>query len=378
MKSHFRLLLIAQLPPPVHGSATISKIICESSVMHSTFNMRILPLHFSKSMKDLGTLSFGKMIKMLGFALKIMSVIRHFKPDLVYFTLSPKGLSFYRDVVYVVILKLFGSRIVYHLHVKGVKKESKRNLFKRILYKFVFKNTDIITLSRYLVDDVAAVYSKSPYVVNNGVYAVSEKSSLIINKKKHPGNITLLYLSNLVRTKGIFVFLEAVLWLSKKYGNLSARIVGNPADISREEVQAYILENNLTNTIVVDHALYDEEKYEAFKTADIFIHPTLNDAFPLVILEAMQFALPVISTFEGAIAEIVTDGITGYLVPKNDPLALAQKAEELICNPEKRIQMGKAGKEKFLTHYTADKLEKNLRDVLLAILTKKHFSKKTG
>ncbi|MCX8490131.1 MAG: glycosyltransferase family 4 protein, partial [Cyclobacteriaceae bacterium] len=98
------------------------------------------------------------------------------------------------------------------------------------------------------------------------------------------------------------------------------------------------------------------------------IHPTLNDAFPLVILEAMQHRLPVISTYEGAIPEIVDDLTTGFLVVKNDVEALVGKIEVLLDNETIRKEMGLAGQRKFLTNYTVEKMEENITKVLHEIL----------
>lgn len=374
MENTFRILLIVQLPPPVHGSATISKIISESVIINSAFRTKTFPLYFAKSMQDLGAFSFTKVIKMLHFGLQLIRTIRNFKPDLVYFTLSPLGLSFFRDVLYVAILKSFGLRIVYHLHVKGIKDESKGRPFMRLLYKFVFKNTYTISLSKSLTDDVASVCRTTQYVVNNGVYPVVGETENL-RKNMSAEKIQLLYLSNLMKAKGIFVFLDALVLLSKKRNNFSARIVGNPADVTREEIEQYIIKHDLKERVTIENGLYGEEKHQAFKAADIFVHPTLDDAFPLVILEAMQFQLPVISTIEGAIPEIVEDGSTGYLVPTNDATALAEKTEQLLSNPQIRIQMGKAGRGKFLTLYTADKMEMNLKGVLLDILSRKPLLK---
>ena len=369
MNNRLRILFIAQFPPPVHGSAIISKIIAESKILNEAFDMRKLPLQFARTMKDLGSLSISKISTMIRVAFQINSAIRGFHPDLIYFTISPKGLSFYRDVFYVLILKWHGSRIVYHLHVKGLKKESERNFLKRRLYKYVFKNAHVITLSRYLLDDIAEFYAGTPFIVNNGVRPVAGDEA-VLQKPRVPEKVQLLYLSNLMRAKGIFVLLEAVLWLKDKAENFTVRIIGNPADVSKAEIEEYIRKNNLSGIMTVEDGKYGDEKYEAFRAADIFLHPTLNDAFPLVILEAMQFQLPVISTYEGAIPEIVAEGITGYLVAKNEAINLAEKTLHLMQNVEERIAMGIAGRQRFLNNYTTERMERAVRNVFQCISEK--------
>ena len=65
---------------------------------------------------------------------------------------------------------------------------------------------------------------------------------------------------------------------------------------------------------------YEKEKEETFAKADIFAFPTYynNECFPLVLLEAMQHSLPVVSTFEGGIPDIVDEGEAGFLVAQKN------------------------------------------------------------
>ena len=69
----------------------------------------------------------------------------------------------------------------------------------------------------------------------------------------------------------------------------------------------------------------------------------IDISFGLVNLEAMEYALPVVSTNEGGIPDVVINGQTGYTVDKNNPKALADALERLFRNPELGVLMGKAG-----------------------------------
>lgn len=84
----------------------------------------------------------------------------------------------------------------------------------------------------------------------------------------------------------------------------------------------------------------------------------------LVNLEAMEYALPVISTNEGGIQDIVVNGQTGYTVEKNNPVALADAMERLFRNPEVGIQMGKAGRKRFAEMFTEETFEKTMLEWL--------------
>src|SRR6185312_15380375 len=121
--------------------------------------------------------------------------------------------------------------------------------------------------------------------------------------------------------------------------------------------------------VTYEGAKYGNDKYEYLKKPTILIFPTRNDTFPLVIIEAMQFGAPVISTVEGAIPDIVDDTVTGFLVPKNNPKAIAEKARFLLNNPTDRIKMGESGKNKFHSRYKLSTFEENIKSVFHAVIT---------
>lgn len=111
---------------------------------------------------------------------------------------------------------------------------------------------------------------------------------------------------------------------------------------------------------------YNEEKEAFFENADIFIFPTLNEAFGLVLLEAMEHALPCIATDEGGISDIVDEGETGFIVSKRNANILADKIEYLLIHPEERMRMGKLGYKKFKNQFTVGKFEERLAEILLS------------
>ena len=76
-----------------------------------------------------------------------------------------------------------------------------------------------------------------------------------------------------------------------------------------------------------------------YRASDVFVFPTLVEGMPLVVLEAMACGLPVIVTANGP-ADIVRDGVDGFVIPARDPDAIAEKLETLYCDPDLREQMG--------------------------------------
>jgi glycosyltransferase involved in cell wall biosynthesis len=361
-----KVLFLVQLPPPVHGSANISQQIVTSKRVTAAFQVMVLPLRFAHSMEDLGSLSISKILKAITLATRLVRTLLRFKPDVVYFTLSPKGYSFYRDACYALLLKLFNTKIVYHLHVKGIAASSTGGI-KKLLMKFVFNDTDTVVLSHLLAQDLLKVAQPRLWIVNNGI--ASTLGDTYSKPVKSPGQkIQVLFLSNLLVAKGIFVLLESLSLLPQSVlADISVVIIGNEGDVRYEDIQEYLKKNSLEKTVVLPGPKFGEEKYEYLKTSDIFVHPTLNDAFPLVVLEAMECQLPVIATIEGALPEIIDDKVTGFLIPKGDPQALAIRLGELVQHHELRQRFGKKGREKFVFMFTAEVMENRLIEVLQTI-----------
>jgi glycosyltransferase involved in cell wall biosynthesis len=89
--------------------------------------------------------------------------------------------------------------------------------------------------------------------------------------------------------------------------------------------------------------------------ADVLVQPSRADTLPLTVLEAMADGVPVIGARVGGIPELVVDGQTGLVVPPEDPPALAAALESLARDPERRRDLGRRGRERAETEFSADR-----------------------
>ena len=87
----------------------------------------------------------------------------------------------------------------------------------------------------------------------------------------------------------------------------------------------------------------------AWRSADVFVMPTRNEAFGLVYQEAAAAGLPAIGSWLNAVPEIITDGETGLLAPPGDPGRLMAAMEAMIASSERRYRMGRAARQKIET-----------------------------
>lgn len=99
----------------------------------------------------------------------------------------------------------------------------------------------------------------------------------------------------------------------------------------------------------------EAQPHEAVKVqmlwADIFLHPAVSEGFSNAVMEAQAMALPVVCTDADGLPDNVVDGKTGYVVPRRNPQALAEKLIRLAQNPALRQRMGQAGRQRVLTYF---------------------------
>ncbi len=85
---------------------------------------------------------------------------------------------------------------------------------------------------------------------------------------------------------------------------------------------------------------------------DVFVLSSTTECFPMALLEAMASALPAVCTAVGGMSEVVEDGVTGYLVPARDPVALGERVALLLRSPQRRAELGAAAREHVCRHLT--------------------------
>jgi glycosyltransferase involved in cell wall biosynthesis len=182
-------------------------------------------------------------------------------------------------------------------------------------------------------------------------YGVDLEKYRPVNRPANGTGLVFGTVARLVYQKGHTWLLEAIPRILEKYPQARWRFAGDGAKRSDLEAQA----QRLGISHAVEFLGSRSDVQDLLGTFDVFILPSLWEGFPNVLLEAMACGLPVIATAVEGTVEMVLDGETGRLVPKEDTAALAAAMLELAGSAKVRQQMGKNGRARVESHFSLGK-----------------------
>ena len=414
------ILFITPLPPPVHGSAMVSQYIKDSELIRGEFDCDFLNLSTSRRMDEIGKGGAKKLLRFAGsFFLLFYKLLLH-RYDLCYLAITCHGVGLLKDAPFVLLCKLFGRKVVIHQHNKGMSGCIDRWPY-RWLIPYIYKRARVILLSWHLYPDIArAVKREQVMICANGIAAeqqvncddsqvnvalprlnaaeqrliatgsqvnVAEQrlkdsqsqgddspatplrltsSSAAINRSEAASlTVNLLFLSNLIPSKGVYVLLDACKILKDWGLNFQCNFVGGESkEMDRRVFEQAVKERGLEGCVLYHGPKYGEEKEQYWIMADVFVQPTYEDCFPLTILEAMQHGLPVVSTDEGAVPDMVADGENGFVCRRKDVEGLAMALERLLLDEPLRHRMGAEGYRIYQEKFTLQCFERRFVECL--------------
>ena len=166
-----RILFIAPLPPPVHGSAMVSKYIKDSTKVQSVAQCDWVNLSTSRRMDEIGKGGAMKLLRFVGAYLKTLWLLLTHRYDLCYLAITCHGIGFLKDAPFVWLCKMFGCKVLIHQHNKGMSNCIDRWPY-RWLIPYIYKRTRVMLLSWYLYPDIEkAVRREQVMICANGIAA---------------------------------------------------------------------------------------------------------------------------------------------------------------------------------------------------------------
>ncbi len=194
------------------------------------------------------------------------------------------------------------------------------------------------------------------------------------------GKIRLLYLSNLIESKGYLDLLEAVDLLVKKHGldiecHFCGRFLANRSDDVRVKssehgralFERFVHSHQLEKHVYYHGVVSGDEKMTVLKNAHFFVLPTHFDCEgqPLSIIEAMAYGNVVISTNYRAIPDLILQGKTGEFVPYGQPESIAKVISDIVREPARYEEMSRSAIQHFQDNFTRERHLERIIPLLL-------------
>lgn len=214
--------------------------------------------------------------------------------------------------------------------------------------KVVSKLKNLITVSDVSRHDIAEAFSVHPDkldVVHNGIATDVFKPMSDVNRTP---NRIMATASADQPLKGLQYLLKAVDKLKNQIPDIHLTVLGKLKEDG--DTAKLVEELKLTPHLTFVSGIETEELVKLYAQASVVVVPSIYEGFGLPAGEAMACGVPVISTTGGALPEVVGDA--GVLVPVRDDQAIADAISDLLGNDVKREQLGIAGRERILQHFS--------------------------
>jgi len=366
MQNKQKLLCILHRSPPAHGAAKVGDFISESKKLNEEYDCRFITIKSSDTIGDIGKVNFKKLYFVAELYLKVLFALIVFRPDKIYYTASVSSVAFYRDLLVSTLWKIYEKMttvdVYYHYHTKGVNKfvsSSSKNLK---LTNFFLKNVNVILLSPLLEKDIEQIstYKKILYLPNGVEDQMKNEdfSNYVEVKYNDHSTVHILYLAHMMKDKGYWEVLEMA--QATPLNNVHYNFAGSWQNKANEkEFFNFIKQHHLENNITYHGFVSGKEKDKLFRNANMLVYPSKNDAFPLTLLEALSYGVPVLATNEGSISDII-DNRSGIVISNLVDLPNAFKN---MLNNFVNKETAKYCRQRYLDNFSLERFEKNIVEI---------------
>jgi glycosyltransferase involved in cell wall biosynthesis len=237
-------------------------------------------------------------------------------------------------------------------------------LFIKTLLPVLYKTANIhVVVSNGIVTDIKKLSKrKNIKVIYNGIKLNHLNKIKSLGSKK-----VIVSVGRFDTQKDFFTLLEAFNILKDKLDNIKLILIGD--GLENKRIKKYIKQKKLNNLVKIKKWQNNISKY--LKNSTLFVFSSLYEGFSYVIIEAMSFGLPIVSTDTPfGPREILDNGKYGILIPMKDPKAMADAIHNLLTDKKKYQYYSKKSLER-AKYFSLDKMLKNYKKIILDLLKEK-------
>jgi glycosyltransferase involved in cell wall biosynthesis len=360
-----RVVMLAPLPPPAGGMATVALNLMNSRLAR---DCELTVVDTAKRTPE-GRGQLRGFLYQLRLLMGIASAVRRTRAQIVHIH-TCSGFTFWRDSIHLILARMMRRQAVWHIH--GAQFDTFVNNFsciEKMAYRAVLGMAGVVIV---LSDDwLARLQSSAPRarwraLPNGTPLQVGVRSRF--NDKP-----VFLFLANLEPRKGAGDLIQAFALAKKRvYTGMLEVVGGETLPGQKTELENLASDLKCLSEIRFRGLLQGVEKDRTLAQADCFVLPSYAEGLPMAMLEAMACGLPVIATTVGGIPEVITDGKEGFLVAPGDIGALADRMIKLARDISLRQLMGQNALDRVVREFSLDKMCDRILDIYQDVLGDPH------
>jgi glycosyltransferase involved in cell wall biosynthesis len=351
-----RIVLLSPSLEAVSGVSTHVRILFASELAQD-YEL----LHFQVGSEGRRETSLQKLMRFCLSPLHLAVFLLRTRADIVHLNVSLDPKAYWRDLVYLIVARLLGRRVVSQIHGGELPQDFFRgNAFLTWILRRFLVSSDVVSV---LSSEELSAYRKfDPRIRVHLVPNAIDPSGLAgrTRSRNTVRPLRLVYIGRLVRSKGLFDVIEAMAELKRAGRKVSLCIAGEGQD--QAALMAASETAGLGDRIRFLGSVFGADKWRLWLDSDVFVFPTFHkEGLPYSLLEAMAAGCVPVATPVAAIPDVMRDGEHGLFVPANNGLALAIAVAALDDDRAGLSRMAAAARRRALEHYSVDRLADDFR-----------------
>ncbi len=343
---------MGQTPPPWHGQAVATQILFDHD--WPDFEVHRLRMEFSEEMQEVGRFQWKKIGHLCDLIRRARRVLKANPNSILFYPpASAKWIPFLRDVVFLTTVRYLAGSTVFIYHASGLPVFVRGSVLRRLLGSFIYQRADMsLEVAREAVMPHEVFAAKSWQWCPCGI----EVPELERGRRTKNQPLTVLFVGSLQEGKGVLEILRTAALLKAQGRELDFkfRLVGKWFSKDFEhEARRLRSEAELESMVEFAGQLIAEEKWHAYREADVFFFPThySSEATPIVVMEALGAGLPVISTRWAGIPAMLEGCGTARLLPIRSPDQYAAALSGLVSGGQESEATAEASRAFYRKHF---------------------------
>ena len=366
-----RVLLLAQLPPPVHGVTVTTARVRDVLSALPGFEFEHL---WAGSAGDLGDVDRRDLGKLAGFAGLNAQLAKRAsigpRADIAYLTLAPWTHAALRDTLVAWWGKRVARRTLVHLHGEGLDKLLARTDRMAMAMRGMLAGTELIAITGRAAETArkSGVFSRVWRLPN----CAADPGEPVIAPLADGRPLRIGFLGNLDPRKGVLRLLDVMTLLKAEGHSVEARIAGGGTQhLTVDGLRAAVEARGLAGVVRIDGPVTGTTKMQFLEGLDVFLYPSLHDHAPLVVIEAMSHGLAPIAIDTGGVAELLGPGLGHNLLSggTSESEAVSGAVGRLagyLADPARLARDRQAARHRYLDAYTEERFTSALREIVQA------------